>query len=313
MRIEHYCTLFDSKFLPAGICLYESLLRLGEPFRLWILCMDSDVMDQLRKLALPHVSLLSLEEIESPALLAVKGGRSRGEYCWTLTPFLPELVMGKSNAERVTYLDADLFFFRSPAPIFREFDESGAHVLITEHAFDPEYERSELAGRFCVQFMPFRNTSEAREILRWWQERCLEWCFAVPADGKFGDQKYLDQWPGLFGSRVRVLMDKRLALAPWNVNGQLRGIPEEFLPVFFHFHGLRLTSESTARLFEGYHVKDAGLRLYERYLESLRASTRRLLALGISVPFFPEIDTLMARLRRCRQAWMGRTVVRSLA
>jgi hypothetical protein len=303
MRTEHFCTLFDSKFLPSGLCLHESLERHSQPYHLWILCMDETVEKQLRQFALPNVSPIPLRDLEVDRLRAVKGGRTAGEYCWTLTPFLPAFVLAKDPAvERVTYLDADLFFYRSPAELLAEMPED-AHSLITEHAFDPRYEQSATSGRFCVQFTTFRNSAEGKDILGWWQDRCVEWCFARVEDGKFGDQKYLDQWPSLFGKRVHILEAKRLALAPWNVDYYL-GRGER--PVFFHFHGLRLISEQSVRLFSGYHVGGPGRALYDEYVGALSRAVSRIKGAGYRVPFFSQPFGVMDRLRALRLRLRGR-------
>ena len=80
-KVEHFCTLFDSNFLPMGMTLHQSLLTHAQPFHLWILCMDELVEQQLEMISLPHVTLIPLRDIETTELLAVKPGRSRGEYC----------------------------------------------------------------------------------------------------------------------------------------------------------------------------------------------------------------------------------------
>src|SRR5512146_2759101 len=244
--VEHFVTLFDNNFLPVGLCLHASLLEHGQPFHLWILCMDDLVEQNLHRLALPHVSLIPLREVEDVRLLAVKPTRSRGEYCWTLTPFTPQFVFDRDpQVRRITYLDADMFFFSSPRSLLEEFEQSGKHVLITEHAYDPRYERfgrARRGGRFCVQFITFRRSPEAGKVMRWWQERCMEWCYARVEAGKFGDQKYLDQWPALFGAEVHILSQKEKTLAPWNVAYYEKLGHGKLSPVFYHFHGLRILS-----------------------------------------------------------------------
>src|SRR3989338_403098 len=186
--VEHFITLFDNNFLPIGLCLHSSLLEHGQPFHLWILCMDELVEQNLQRLDLTHVSLIPLREIEDERLLAVKPTRSRGEYCWTLTPFTPQFVFERDpQVRQVTYLDADLFFFAPPKLLLDEFEHSGKHVLITEHAYDPRYERfgrAKRGGRFCVQFITLRRSPEGAKVMRWWQDRCLEWCYARVEDGK---------------------------------------------------------------------------------------------------------------------------------
>jgi hypothetical protein len=274
--------------------------------------MDRKVREQLEKISLANVTLFDLSEIESDHLLSVKGGRSRGEYCWTLTPFLPSFVLQKdASVERITYLDADIYFFRPPDPIFHEFSASGAHVLITEHAYDPRYDKTESAGRFCVQFVTFRNTQKAHEVLRWWQERCLEWCFAVPEDGKFGDQKYLDQWPDLFGAAVHILLDKRLALAPWNADYYLENNSAS-ATVFFHFHGLRLISADRVRLFVGYRIGKAGMALYRAYLKAMRRAQEEMDRRGFPIPYFAEARGILPRMRDLRLLVTGRTQIERL-
>lgn len=79
--------------------------------------------------------------------------------------------------------------------------------MITGHAYAPEFDHSATNGQFCVQFMTF--TRDGGEGVRmWWQERCIEWCHARFEEGKYGDQKYLDDWPTRFGATVHVLENR---------------------------------------------------------------------------------------------------------
>ncbi len=290
--IEHFVTLFDNNFLPMGLCLHASLMKHGQPFHLWILCMDELVEQNLRLLALPFVSLIPLAEVENARLLAVKPSRSRGEYCWTLTPFTPQFVFDREpGIERVTYLDADLLFFDKPNQLLDEFTASSKHVLITDHAYDPRYERSGRArrgGKFCVQFMTFRRTVEAARVMHWWQDRCLEWCYARAEDGKFGDQKYLDVWPELFSDEVHILLQKHKTLAPWNVkymHGLYKG---QLAPVFYHYQTLKIEGIDSLCLYSGYNLGNSADLIYQTYVQYLRDAIRRLDEMDISVPYMPR-------------------------
>jgi hypothetical protein len=297
--IEHFVTLFDSKFLPMGISLHDSLMTQGQPFHLWIVCMDDLVEEQLVRISLPNVTLITLMSVETQDLLEVKTGRTRGEYCWTITPFTFQAVFDRDKSvERVTYLDADLFFFSSPQILLRELNESGKHVLITEHAYAPEYDRwLDLSGRFCVQFLTFRNTHEARKVMRWWQERCVEWCFARPEDGKFGDQKYLDRWPDLFPGEIHIVRQTEKTLAPWNVHHFERTRGGSLDPVFYHFHGLRVVAPRKVRLCDNYRIGRSGLFLYRVYMNALSRSVGMLQALGLHVPYTKERFSMVGTVR----------------
>jgi len=298
--MEHYVTLFDSSFLPSGLCLHHSLTKHAGSFTLWVVCMDEKVKQQLVDLQLSNVMLIELESIENKRLLSVKSDRTKGEYCWTMTPFVAESVFTLApEAKRVTYLDADLFFYDSPALFFEEFERSQKKVLITEHAFAPEYANwEELSGRFCVQFLTFTNSIEALRVMHWWQDACIEWCYARIEKERFGDQKYLNKWPELFGNDVHILKQKNRTLAPWNVSFYLK--IQSLKPVFYHFHSLRLVGEKTVRLYEGYRINKQGQHLYHLYLQVLEEKLKVLKAYNIDIPSFPEKLSLISLLRRLR-------------
>lgn len=231
---EHFVTLFDRNFLPSGICLYQSLSKTHKNFTLWVLCMDDEVWKQLNCLSFDNIRLIKLSEIETDKLLALKKERTRVEYCWTLTPFTPKIVFEREpSIDRVTYIDADLYFFDTTTKIFDEFERSNSDVLITQHGYANRYDKSEKSGIYCVQFMVFKNTSEALRILNWWQEKCIEWCFNRCEDGKCGDQKYLDDWPERFGSAIHVLKNLSLTLAPWNLERFLKIKPMRIIDQLF--------------------------------------------------------------------------------
>jgi hypothetical protein len=305
---EHFVTVFDSYFLPQGLCLYRSLERHCSPFHLWIVAIDEACENALLTLCLKHASVIKISEIENARLLAIKSERSIGEYCWTLTPFLPSHVFSrKSDLDRITYLDADLFFFDSAKALIDEFDRSGKHVQLTDHAFGPEYMQALKYGRFCVQFLTFRNTEPARKVLGWWQDRCIEWCFGRLEDGKFGDQKYLDDWPERFKSEVHVLTQAERTVAPWNVD-YLAAKGSGVKPVFFHFHGLRLTGPRFLVLYSGYRIGARNRWIYEQYLVDFRSAIDGLRSLQIAPVWRPVTEgfrllRVLWRILRGRFGW----------
>jgi len=298
--MEHYVTLFNGLFLPQGLALHMSMERHVRDYVLWILCVDDEAYDVLMRLALPNVRLLRLSELETEELLAVKPTRTIGEYCWTLTPFAPRFVFeSDATVDRVTYLDADLWFRKHPEPIFDEFDRAEKHVLITDHAYSPEYDDSATSGRFCVQFMTFTRGGEI--VRKWWEERCIEWCFYRFEDGKFGDQKYLDDWPERFSSLVHVLQDKERALAPWNA---------ERFPyahaVFYHFHSVRINGPRKMWIGE-YHIPTPCLTfIYMPYKVDLGRALENLNSVGFKereqTPRVNTIKWLYRKFKRVKRA-----------
>jgi hypothetical protein len=275
---ENFVTVFDSLFLPNGIALHTSMERTISNYILWIICVDDQTYEALTELALPNTRLLFLKLIETPKLCEIKLTRTKGEYCWTLTPFAPRFVFeADKSVNRVTYIDADLWFLSSPAAIFLELEKSGKSVLITDHAYAPEYDQSRSSGQFCVQFMTFMRL-EGESVRKWWEDRCIEWCFNRFEDGKFGDQRYLDKWPQQFPNIVHILQDKELALAPWNASRFPLGNA-----VFYHFHGLRITSKNTVNTGEYTLPRTVLKYVYEPYLKDLKKSIETLSSIGIEL------------------------------
>jgi len=311
---EHFVTLFDSRFLLLGLTLHASLLKVASNSHLWIICIDELVEQQISKLGLSHVSTIPLRSIETDELLTVKNNRTVGEYCWTLTPFSPKAVFDRApDVSRVTYIDSDLFFFSSPEIIFEEFESTQKHVLITEHAYAPEHDRTELSGRFCVQFMTFRRTPAGLKVLKWWQDRCIEWCFDRNEDGKFGDQKYLDQWPTLFPNEVHILRQVDKTLAPWNVDYFLTKKINNLTPVFYHFQSFRIVGENLARLFVGIKISENAFRFYESYLIAVGRQIKVMKSNGLPVLIMPEPKRRFNLLRKLYMYLNGKVQYADLA
>lgn len=228
-----FVTLFDRNYATRGLALWRSLNRNSSPFMLWIVALDEYTETLLRSLNLPNVRVIPLGEIETVELLRAKSERSFAEYCWTLTPFVFDAVFDRdSRAGTVTYIDADVWLRQDPEPIFMEFLASGADVLITEHAFHPAFDVTASSGYFCVQFLSVKRTT-AQDIIQVWKDQCLEWCFAYPDSGRFGDQGYLNDWTKKYGKRVFVPAKKEWFQGPWNAMRFPYGEA-----ITYHFHSL---------------------------------------------------------------------------
>jgi hypothetical protein len=157
---------------------------------LYIFAFDDISHPILSELSPPNITIISLEKFETPDLLKIKPTRTTGEYCWTCTPFVIYHCLKKYDLGHCTYIDADLYFYADPSVFMEEIQDKS--VLITSHNYAPEYDQTDTFGKYCVQFMTFKNDSPEIKVLNSWKKDCLNWCYARVEDGKFGDQKYLD-------------------------------------------------------------------------------------------------------------------------
>jgi len=279
--LRHYCTYFDSNYLARGVVLHQSLEEHSEgDFRLYVLCLDERTEAVLQSLAKPTIVPIPLRDVEDwdPELLETKGTRSIVEYYFTLSPILPLYVLEHFDCDLITYLDADLMFFSSPEAIFDELGEKS--IFVTEHRFSPHLREGIKYGRFNVQCQSFRRDETGLACLRRWREQCLEWCYDRLENGKFADQKYLDEWPGLYGENLMISQHPGIGVAPWNVmQAELSMTSNQWIIkseplVFYHFHGVRNIFGPAYRLgLASYRSKAQGLlrRLYLFYLKRLHA------------------------------------------
>lgn len=275
----NFCTLFDSNYLSRGLALYYSLEQHCPAFKLYIFAFDDRAYKILNAMTLQHAVIISLREFEDEKLLAVKPTRNRAEYCWTSTSSTILYVLDHYQVESCTYLDADLFFYSSPEPIFTEMGEQS--ILLTEHRYSPQYNKEVKSGKYCVQFVTIKNDERGRQALEWWRDRCLEWCYAYYEDGKFGDQLYLDDWTERFRG-THVLQHQGGGLASWNVqqydfhqeNGRLTGkhirTGETFPVIFYHFHYLRFYTNGKVELGRRVLTQQVFDIFYKPYIRRLR-------------------------------------------
>jgi hypothetical protein len=291
-----YCTYFDVHYLPRGLALWRSLRAVSVSVELWVCCLDAASEDALKRLALPRVRLFTLADIEErfPELLRTKPTRSRVEYYFTCTPSVVRYVLeAAGNVHELTYVDADLYFFADPEPLFAELDAAAGAISIIPHRFPPRLKALEQFGIFNVGWITFRRDARALACLEDWQRRCIEWCSISPEPGRFGDQKYLDDWPERFAGVV-VLSHVGANVALYNIEearvaAENGGITIDGAPLlFYHYHGLKAVTpwlfRTSVSAFGSRLRGDARRLLYRPYLRAWREMAALVRALGVRAP-----------------------------
>ncbi|MEA2819123.1 MAG: hypothetical protein QOJ86_1127 [Bradyrhizobium sp.] len=277
-----YCTYFDHNYLSRGLALYHSLQRHGPGSRLWVLCLSETCHQTLVALDLPDMLPIRLADFEAadPEVAATRASRSAIEYYFTCTPAWMLFVLGReTKAEWVTYLDGDLFFFASPEIIYDELQD--AAVAIIPHRYTAKLARLRKFGTYNVGWVGARNDPDGIGVIKWWREKCIEWCHDVVDGDRFADQGYLNSFSRLF-SRVKIIENIGANLAPWNIGNyrvDFRGnrvLIEAIDPlVFFHFQGLRKGLRwfifNSHRAYRAPFSADVRNHIYKPYVDELLA------------------------------------------
>lgn len=248
---RYYCTHFDINYTPHARSLAESLLRVSPESELFTFCMDDESYDNLTNNKPQNVTPIHFSKLESAftRLLEAKNNRTRVEYFYTCSPAICNYILNHIDGiNEVTYLDADLFFFSSPEPIFEELQN--ASVGIIEHKFSFFTKRNMVYGKFNVGWLTFRKDKNGLECLNSWTNNCIEWCYQRLEGDKYADQKYLDYWQRDFEG-VYIIKNIGANLAIWNISNYKISFKNNKLYVnekeliFYHFANFKQITRNT--------------------------------------------------------------------
>jgi hypothetical protein len=277
-----YCTYFDHNYLSRGLALYQSLRRHAPDSRLWVLCLSDACHRALAALDLPGILPVRLADFEAadPDVAATRAHRSIMEYYFTCSPAWMLFVLEReTDAEWVTYLDGDLFFFEPPAVIYDEL--KGASVAIIPHRYTSKLQKLRKFGTYNVGWVGARNDSDGIAAIQWWRNKCIEWCYDYVDGNRFADQGYLDFFLGQF-PRVKVIENIGANLAPWNIGNYSIGFSDNRVLIdavhpliFFHFQGLRTGLGwfifNSHRVYRAPFSRDVRNHVYRPYVDELLA------------------------------------------
>ena len=269
----NFTTIFNLNYLSKGIALYYSLSNNCPDFHLYIFAVDEISYKTLKEKTLSNATIISLYDVESKELLAVKKSRSISEYCWTCKPFIIKYSLDTFSLTNCTYIDGDLYFYKAPLDMITNMGNNS--VLITPHNYYSEYDQSAVAGIYCAAFVTFKNTADGNRLLNWWASACIKWCSSNYEEGKWADQKYLDSWPYMFEG-VYVCKNKHAGVAPWNAINYTSQEDIENI-IFYHFHDLQYLSDGSWFI-GGYEIPELVLnniyRPYTKLLKSISETIR---------------------------------------
>lgn len=284
--LNHYCTYFDHRYAEQGLAMLASLASFEKKAVVWVLALTEECEAILKKITPPLVRVVPLRQLlaQKPALRKVRSKRRPVEFYFTVSPVFVRLCLGKVPAGQIlTKLDADLFFYESPALLHRL--ERNHSIIITPHRFSIPLQDRERFGKFNVGWVSLRNDRIGRKCAQDWEKQCLEWCHDFPEPQRYADQKYLDAWPKKY-PKVKVLGHPGANLANWNVREKglswdgRRVLVQGQPLVFYHFSGLR---RLTNRVFDPQWAHTASRpsavlvqRVFRPYLHTLQKTRKKL-------------------------------------
>jgi hypothetical protein len=285
--INGFCVILSKYRFYQGIALYQSLEKNYLNFKMFILCVDDETFKLGTQLNLDNAILIKTEDLREERLKVVKESRRLNEYCWTLKPFFIDYVLDKYDfLDNVVYLDADLYFFNDPSPIF--LNNKNYCVLLSEHDYEEKNNAvEEICGKYNSGFMIFKNCKTSIDVLKWWQEKCIDWCYDGVDNGRFGDQKYLEFMPQLFEG-IYSISTPGVNIAPWNEDKYIFSNRKDKVYIngkkliCYHYCGLRLINKKHFALLIGSQIQN--MLIHPPYVKEIKNIIRNIDAIN------PEFD-----------------------
>ena len=156
------------------------------------------------------------------------------EKLFTIGPtFILHVLQSLPEGRRVLYLNSDIFFLRDPHeiwPVPKVWD-----VKLFPHNYSLINKiRLKKFGELNAGAMAITKSEESLKVIANWANECASWCFDRTENGKYADQKYLEDFER-WSSKVSKAKSKTLNLASW-VSAPKDSDFQNC--VFYHFHGL---------------------------------------------------------------------------
>ncbi len=299
INYEHqtcFCTITTKHYAFKSAALYKSIKEHVKNFHLWICCMDDDSYDMLNKMELSDATLIKYHQLEDSEIAAIKESRSITELCWTLKPQLMLYILKNySKMASILYIDSDIYIFSNPYQITTKLKRYS--VLLTHHNFTKDFRYIYTQkGKYNAGLVGFKNDDTGLYCLNWWRSKCIEWCYDQIKDGKFADQKYLEELPKLTSS-IYVAQQTGGNAAIWNIRGKkIRRRNKSIyidnsVLIFYHFSSLIILGEKEFDLWKWANlgIGDIGVdNIYIPYINTISQLITQAKAKGIQIEKFFE-------------------------
>jgi hypothetical protein len=241
---HNYCSVVSKDYVHKGLMLYNSLAKHDPDFEFFFICMNEDAKSLLEKMQLEKATLIPISDVERQyeELASVKYTRNEKEYAWTSkgSIFL-YLFANYPELEHLVWLDSDIVFYSSPEPIFAELRECS--ILLAMERFVGENKKlNSIFGIYNTGLMGFKRDDNAMECIKYFKEKCIEWCYNAVVPGKWSDQMYVNDWVKRF-NKVRIIRNVGINATGWNIQDcRIRKLGNELYVndkklVFFHYSG----------------------------------------------------------------------------
>lgn len=169
------------------------------------------------------------------------------EFNTAVKPFYFSYLFQKYNPLHILFFDPDILFFSDIDEVDNIFEFND--ILLTPHLLKaksnevPSFETLLLnVGVYNLGFLGLKYSEQVVELLRWWQERMIRYCYIDFCNGLFVDQVWANLFPCYF-EKIKIWKNEGCNIGYWNLDERYLTIKsessylvnEKFDLKFFHF------------------------------------------------------------------------------
>jgi hypothetical protein len=277
-------TICSNNYLAYAKVLGKSLKNHAPGVKFFIfLCDEKNVEIDYNSLA---DEVIAMNEIE-PQVTTLASRYNIIEFNTCVKPRIFEYLFNERNAGKIIFFDPDIKIYNSIAGLFDELDNSS--IILTPHICTPiPLDNKSPAenhflnfGIYNLGFIGLKTGDECKKFIAWWKERTYAQCYIDVYNGIFVDQLPVNLVP-LFFENVKILCNKGLNMAPWNLHERFlsKKNNEHFVNeteplIFFHFSSFKADDfELPLSQYDRYtlHNRPDLQNIYSEYNEDLKAA-----------------------------------------
>lgn len=275
-------TILDKNYIVRTLAFYEALIKFGEEYTFWLLCLDNETKEIINRLDLKNIIAMKVDEINDQELLSSRTNRNIAEFAFTSkSAWINYIFNHTKKGDNLIYADNDVIYFSTPNNVLDRMRKNGYSIGITAHRFAKKQEQlNEKIGKYNAGLIYFIVDDNSRECVREWRKQCIDWCYLKHEEGKFGDQLYMNKWPEKYKA-VYEIPDKGVNVGSWNLHNykitkkdNIFFVDDDLL-VCYHFHRIRF-------YIDGDNIKPLPIyiyhsELYKIYTEYIEKSWKKML------------------------------------
>lgn len=252
-------TICSNNYLAQAFTLGDSLLQ-SNPDYTFLIGLCDQRNEQVDYSTISKYPIVDVQQIGIDSLDDMASRYNIIELNTSVKPFFFKYLLNTyAHADRVLYIDPDIYVYDSFKLIDDAFDEFA--FQLTPHILSPIPLDGKHPGEnfflkygiYNLGFLGLKRTPEVMDFLNWWADRLVLFCYKRVKDGLFVDQKWIDFVP-VYWKDVKIWDHPGMNMAYWNFHersltqrGDQYWVNQSSPLIFFHFSSIKANQPNIER------------------------------------------------------------------